>query len=144
MDAVISPPAQDPNDPTTWPVGRAEQVEPLVRRVLAANPSPYTFTGTETYIVGTGSDVAVIDPGPAGSEGPYDATGHVAAILAAIGKARLAAIMCTHTPRDHSAASRDLKAATGARSRRWRRPGIPAIPCATRWSKAGRCSPATM
>lgn len=114
MDAVTPPIEQDPHDPSTWPVGRAELVEPLVRRVLAANPSPYTFTGTETYLVGRGSDVAVIDPGPAGTEGPYDASGHVEAILAAIGDARLAAILCTHTHRDHSPASRALKAATGA------------------------------
>ncbi len=106
--------AIDPHDPSTWPVGLAEQVEPLVRRVLAPNPSPYTFTGTETYIVGAGSDVAVIDPGPAGGEGPYVADGHIDAILSAMGSARLVAILCTHTHRDHSPASRVLKAATGA------------------------------
>ena len=47
-----------------WPTGLSEQCEPLVRRVLAPNASPYTFTGTQTYIVGAGSEVAVIDPGP--------------------------------------------------------------------------------
>ena len=106
--------AVDPHDPQTWPVGLAENVEPLVRRVLAPNPSPYTFTGTETYVVGAGRDVAVIDPGPAGGTGPYEAEGHVEAILAAIGDARISAIMCTHTHRDHSPASRALKTATGA------------------------------
>ena len=114
---MAQPPAlmnQDPHDPSTWPTGLAEQVEPLVRRVLAPNPSPYTFTGTETYVIGTGSDVAVIDPGPVGTSGPYDSTGHVEAILATIGGATLAAILCTHTHRDHSPASRALKAATGA------------------------------
>lgn len=105
---------QDPHDPSTWPTGLAEQVEPLVRRVLAPNPSPYTFTGTETYVIGTGRDVAVVDPGPAGGDGPYSARGHVEAILATIGSARLAAILCTHTHRDHSPLSRVLKAATGA------------------------------
>lgn len=104
--------------PKPWPTGLAEQVEPLVRRVLAPNPSPYTFTGTETYIVGAGSDVAVIDPGPAdsGMTGHADTNGagHVEAILAAIGGARLVAICCTHTHRDHSPAARPLKDATGA------------------------------
>ena len=104
--------------PKPWPTGLAEQVEPLVRRVLAPNPSPYTFTGTETYIVGAGSEVAVIDPGPAGTgeAGHADTNGggHIAAILAAIGDARLVAIVCTHTHRDHSPAAAPLKAATGA------------------------------
>lgn len=109
--------------PKPWPTGLAEQCEPLVRRVLAPNPSPYTFTGTQTYIVGAGNDVAVIDPGPVGKvmEG-VDATlasalsgvGHVEAILAAVGSARIVAIMCTHTHRDHSPAAGPLKAATGA------------------------------
>ena len=51
--------------PKPWPTGKVERPEPLVARVLAPNPSPYTFTGTQTYIVGTGDKVAVIDPGPA-------------------------------------------------------------------------------
>ena len=91
--------------PKPWPTGLCELAEPLVRRVLAPNASPYTFTGTQTYIVGAGADVAVIDPGPAG-------TG--VAILACIGPARLSAIVCTHTHRDHSPAAAPLKAATGA------------------------------
>lgn len=114
LTAGVTPVQQDPHDPKTWPVGLAEQVEPLVRRILAPNPSPYTFTGTETYVVGAGADVAVIDPGPQGGEGPYVATGHIDAILRAVGNARIAAILCTHTHRDHSPASRALKAATGA------------------------------
>ena len=104
--------------PKPWPTGIAEQCEPLVRRVLAPNPSPYTFTGTETYLVGTGSEVAVIDPGPAGTgiagHADTEGAGHVEAILAAIGDARLVAILCTHTHRDHSPAAAPLKAATGA------------------------------
>ncbi len=97
-----------------------EQHEPLVRRVLAPNASPYTFTGTQTWLVGAGDDVAVIDPGPTGSGwsvgDPKDAngTGHVEAILRAIGGARVTAILCTHTHRDHSPAAAPLKAATGA------------------------------
>ena len=84
----------------------AVTMEPLVRRLLAPNPSPFTYTGTQTYIVGRG-DVAVIDPGP-------DLPDHVDAIFAAIEGERIAAILCTHTHRDHSPASRALKAATGA------------------------------
>lgn len=94
------------------------ELEPLVRRVLAPNPSPFTFTGTQTYLVGNGSDVAVIDPGPAdtGTAGHADTngSGHVDAILAAIGGQRLVAIMCTHTHRDHSPAAGPLQLATGA------------------------------
>ena len=86
--------------------GRIESVAPGVRRLLAPNPSPFTFTGTQTYIVGEG-EVAVIDPGPALSE-------HVSALLEAVGKERIAAILCTHTHRDHSPASRPLAEATGA------------------------------
>lgn len=93
--------------PEPWPTGLAEQCEPLVRRVLAPNPSPYTYTGTQTYLVGAGPDVAVIDPGPADPA-------HIDAIVAAVGEARIAAIMCTHTHRDHSPAARPLADRTGA------------------------------
>lgn len=84
----------------------AVRLEPLVRRLLAPNPSPYTNTGTQTYIVGRG-DVAVIDPGP-------DLPEHVDAILDATAGERIAAIICTHTHRDHSPASRLLQDRTGA------------------------------
>jgi glyoxylase-like metal-dependent hydrolase (beta-lactamase superfamily II) len=83
-----------------------DRVHPLVRRLLAPNPSPFTYTGTQTYLVGAG-EVAVIDPGP-------DLATHVDAILAATAGERIAAILCTHTHRDHSPASRPLAAATGA------------------------------
>ena len=89
-----------------WPTGRIEQVHPRVRRLLAPNPSPFTYTGTQTYIVGTGA-VAVIDPGP-------DIAEHVEAILAATAGETIAAILCTHTHRDHSPASRPLAEAAGA------------------------------
>ena len=112
------------NEDKPWPdtirAGECEQHEPLVRRVLAPNPSPYTFTGTQTWIVGAGCDVAVIDPGPTGSGlsigDPPDANGigHVDAILRAVEGQRVAAILCTHTHRDHSPAAAPLKAATGA------------------------------
>jgi glyoxylase-like metal-dependent hydrolase (beta-lactamase superfamily II) len=90
-----------------WPVDIAERTEPLVRRVLAANPSAFTFTGTQSYVVGTGQEVAVIDPGPL-----EDA--HIAALIEVIGDARLTAICCTHTHRDHSPAARPLAERTGA------------------------------
>ncbi|NNM75729.1 MBL fold metallo-hydrolase [Sphingomonas sp. ID1715] len=90
----------------TPPVGRAIALEPLVRRVLAGNPSPFTYTGTQTYIVGHG-EVAVIDPGP-------DDADHVAALLKAVAGERVTAILCTHTHRDHSPAAAALKAATDA------------------------------
>ena len=104
--------------PQPWPTGLSEQCEPLVRRVLAPNASPYTFTGTQTYVIGAGTELAVIDPGPAGTgaEGHADTKGegHVAAIIAAIGDARLSTILCTHTHRDHSPAAAELKRLTGA------------------------------
>lgn len=83
-----------------------ETVHPLVRRVLAHNPSPFTYTGTQTHIVGHG-EVAVIDPGP-------DLAEHIDAILAATAGERIVAIVCTHTHRDHSPAGRPLAVATGA------------------------------
>jgi glyoxylase-like metal-dependent hydrolase (beta-lactamase superfamily II) len=93
--------------PKPWPTGLTEQVEPLVRRVLAPTPSPYTYTGTQTYLVGDGDRIAVIDPGP-------DDPAHVEALLTAIGGAKVAAIMCTHTHRDHSPAAAPLAERTGA------------------------------
>lgn len=101
MQAMASPP------PKPWPTGRAEQLEPMVRRVLAPNPSPFTYTGTQTYLVGMGQGCAVIDPGPA------DPT-HLDAIEAALGGEPVVAIMCTHTHRDHSPGARPLSERTGA------------------------------
>jgi glyoxylase-like metal-dependent hydrolase (beta-lactamase superfamily II) len=88
------------------PTGLAIALEPLVTRILAGNPSPFTHTGTQTYLVGT-RDVAVIDPGP-------DDADHIAALVAAIDGRPVRAILCTHTHRDHSPAAPALKAATGA------------------------------
>ena len=83
-----------------------EQVEHGIRRLLAHNPSHFTFTGTQTYVVGEG-DVAVIDPGP-------DDRDHIDGLIEALGNERVTAIMCTHTHRDHSPGSRPLAEATGA------------------------------
>ena len=91
-----------PEHPTGVPV----QLEPLVTRVLAPNPSPFTFTGTQTHLVGT-TELAVIDPGP-------DEPAHVAALLAAIAGRPVGAIVVTHHHRDHSPATRPLALATGA------------------------------
>jgi glyoxylase-like metal-dependent hydrolase (beta-lactamase superfamily II) len=93
--------------PQPWPTGLAEQLEPLVRRVLAPNPSAFSYTGTETYVIGSSSALAVIDPGPNHPE-------HLDALMAAIGDAKVTAICCTHTHRDHSPAAAPLKALTGA------------------------------
>ncbi|MDB5686761.1 MAG: beta-lactamase domain protein [Rhizorhabdus sp.] len=86
--------------------GVAQMQHPLVRRVLAPNPSAFTYTGTQTYLVGH-ADVAVIDPGP-------DLPDHVDAIVRAIDGAKVRAIVCTHTHRDHSPAARVLAERTGA------------------------------
>lgn len=81
-------------------------LSPLVARVLAPNPSPFTFTGTQSYVVGR-EEVAVIDPGPADPD-------HIAALQSAINGRPVTAILCTHTHRDHSPAARVLAQATGA------------------------------
>jgi len=86
--------------------GQSVRLSPLIRRVVAPNPGPFTFTGTGTYIVGRG-DVAVIDPGP-------DMPQHVKALLAAVNGESVRAILVTHTHRDHSPAAAPLAAATGA------------------------------
>ena len=87
------------------PYARLEQLEPGVARVLAHNPSAFTYYGTQTYLLGE-REVAVVDPGP-------DLDEHVEALIAAIGGRNVAAICCTHTHRDHSPAARRLAAATG-------------------------------
>jgi glyoxylase-like metal-dependent hydrolase (beta-lactamase superfamily II) len=88
------------------PTGDALAVSPLVTRVLAPNPSAFTYTGTQSYIVGQ-RDLAIVDPGP-------DNPDHIAAILRAVGDRPVSAILCTHTHRDHSPAARPLAEATGA------------------------------
>src|SRR4051812_21981335 len=83
-----------------------DQVAPGVRRVLANNPSPFTFKGTLSYIVGQGH-VAIIDPGPLDEV-------HIAALLDAVRGETVTHIFVTHTHRDHSPAVPRIKAATGA------------------------------
>jgi glyoxylase-like metal-dependent hydrolase (beta-lactamase superfamily II) len=86
--------------------GRLEPVAAGLRRIVARNPSPFTFRGTGTYVIGSG-EVAVIDPGP-------DLAEHVEALLAGLAGERVTHILITHTHRDHSPAAAALKAATGA------------------------------
>ena len=86
--------------------GVVEEVRPGVRRVLCNNPSPFTFTGTVSYIVGQGK-VAIIDPGP-------DNEAHAAALLDAVRGETVTHILVTHTHRDHSPNTARIKAATGA------------------------------
>lgn len=86
--------------------GRPDAVSPLVRRVVARNPSPFTFHGTGTYIVGCGR-VAVIDPGPLDAD-------HLAALDAALEGETVTHILITHTHRDHSPAAAPLKESCGA------------------------------
>jgi glyoxylase-like metal-dependent hydrolase (beta-lactamase superfamily II) len=86
--------------------GVAEEVMPGVRRVLCNNPSPFTFTGTVSYIVGRGK-VAIIDPGP-------DDEAHAQALLDAVRGETVTHILVTHTHRDHSPNTPRIKAATGA------------------------------
>jgi glyoxylase-like metal-dependent hydrolase (beta-lactamase superfamily II) len=86
--------------------GVVEEVVPGVRRVLCGNPSPFTFTGTVSYIVGRGN-VAIIDPGP-------DNAAHAQALLDAVKGETVTHIVVTHTHNDHSPNTPRIKAATGA------------------------------
>ncbi|WP_336968893.1 MBL fold metallo-hydrolase [Sphingobium aromaticiconvertens] len=95
-----------PFDPADMPTGICMRLSPLVSRVLAPNPSAFTYTGTQTYVVGTDT-LAVIDPGP-------DEPAHLDALTAAIAGRPVVAILCTHTHRDHSPAARPLADRTGA------------------------------
>lgn len=90
----------------TCSYGVLERVSPLIRRIVARNPGPFTFRGTGTYVVGQGR-VAVIDPGP-------DLAEHVDALLTALRGETVTHILVTHTHRDHSPAAAALKAAVGA------------------------------
>ena len=88
------------------PYAKVEQLAPGIGRLLAHNPSAFTYFGTQTYLVGD-QELAVIDPGP-------DLPEHLDAMEQAIGGRSVAAIMCTHTHRDHSPAARPLAERIGA------------------------------
>jgi glyoxylase-like metal-dependent hydrolase (beta-lactamase superfamily II) len=86
--------------------GEEVRVTPLISRVVANNPGPFTFKGTGVYIVG-GNDVAVIDPGP-------DMPEHVEALKRALTGRRVTHILVTHCHSDHSPAAKPLKEWSGA------------------------------
>lgn len=89
--------------------GMLERVEPGLRRITCANPSPMTFTGTQTYVVGEG-EVAVVDPGPVSPE-------HLRALLDGLAPGeRVGWVVLTHTHVDHSPGAAALVEATGART----------------------------
>ncbi len=88
--------------------GRVDQVSPNIRRVIARNPSAFTFYGTGTYIVGT-ERVAVIDPGPIDSN-------HIDAILEATRGETITHLVVTHTHMDHSPGTRLLRDHTDAKT----------------------------
>lgn len=96
--------APDDFDP---PIGVPEEMADGLRRIVAPNPSPMTYRGTNTYLLGA-RDIAVIDPGP-------DSESHLEAILAALEPGqRISHILVTHTHLDHSPLSRALAQRTGA------------------------------
>lgn len=81
--------------------GELDVVTPLVRRVTAKNPSHFTFMGTGTYIIGSGDNVAVIDPGP-------DDEAHINALVERLDGETVTHILITHTHSDHSPGTRRL------------------------------------
>jgi len=89
--------------------GAEVRLSPLVTRLLAPNPGPFTFKGTGVYIVGAGRRVAVIDPGPALPQ-------HVESLKRALAPRQLSHILVTHTHRDHSPAAAALKVWSGAKT----------------------------
>lgn len=91
------------------PPGQSETIVPLVRRVLCNNPGPFTYRGTNTWIIGAGDDVAILDPGPEDPE-------HLVAILHATEGERITHILVSHTHRDHSPGVAALQALAGAPS----------------------------
>ena len=86
--------------------GEAVKVADNVRRLTATNSGPFTFTGTNSFIIGEGR-VAILDPGP-------DDPSHVRALLDAVAGESVEAILVSHTHRDHSPGARHLREATGA------------------------------
>ena len=86
--------------------GVPSALSPLVRRIVAPNPGPFTGPGTNTYLVGI-DEVAVIDPGP-------DDRTHIDAIVGASMRERVRWVLLTHTHPDHAPGTKRLVKATGA------------------------------
>ena len=86
--------------------GVASALSPLVRRIVAPNPGPFTGPGTNTYLVGI-DEVAVIDPGP-------DEAAHIDAIIGASMRERVRWVLLTHTHPDHAPGTTRLVKETGA------------------------------
>jgi glyoxylase-like metal-dependent hydrolase (beta-lactamase superfamily II) len=101
----------------TFDYGACDRLSPLIRRVVANNPGPFTFKGTGTYIIGNGK-VAVIDPGP-------DMDDHLEAILAAVEGETVTHIFVTHNHADHSPLARPLAERTGATIYACAKQGVP-------------------
>jgi len=93
-------------DEDEFEYGVAQTVAPSVRRVIARNPSKFTYRGTGTYLIGEG-DIAVVDPGP-------ELESHRDALVDAIGDHTVRAILITHCHADHSPLAAWLKETTGA------------------------------
>ncbi len=86
--------------------GEPRELAPSIRRIVANNPGPFTYSGTNTYLIGR-DEIAVIDPGP-------DDSDHLDAILNAASGGTISKIIATHTHMDHTAGMDRLKEATGA------------------------------
>lgn len=86
--------------------GQPDAVTPGVRRVIANNPGPFTYTGSGTYLIGE-NEIGVIDPGP-------DDQTHLDALTETIGNRRISHILITHTHRDHCGGARRFAEMTGA------------------------------
>lgn len=101
--SFLSPVYSADFDPRT---GECVDLGQKIARVTAPNAGPYTFTGTNSYLIGE-NEVAVIDPGP-------DNERHFAALMQAIGGRKVVAVLLTHTHRDHCGLARTMMAATDA------------------------------
>ena len=103
---IMAAPTYRTLDPEAVEYGRVDQVSPLIRRVIAKNPSKFTYLGTGTYVIGHG-DVVVVDPGP-------KLDSHRDALSSALATERVRAILITHCHADHSPLAKWLSDQTGA------------------------------
>ena len=87
--------------------GNCDKISPLIRRIIANNPGPFTFTGTGTYIIGK-ENLAIIDPGPIDQN-------HFDAIIKSTKGQTITHILLTHNHNDHSPLAKKIKEETGAK-----------------------------